>query len=205
MARRDEDRILTLPNAISIARLCLVPVFLWLLFGSQDREGAGWLLGGLGATDWIDGFAARHLGQVSRLGKVLDPVADRVLLGAAVVAILVDGSAPLAVGLAVVVREALVSGAVVALALLGARRIDVQWVGKAGTFCLMVALPLYLVGHSAASWRHVALALAWTAAVPGLVLAWYAALTYIPLARAALAEGRAARTAGPAGPLGARQ
>src|SRR5438477_4639982 len=113
-----EDRILTLPNAVSVARLGLVPVFVWLLFGRHDREAAAWLLAGLGATDWVDGYAARHLDQVSTVGKVLDPTADRVLLGAAVVAILVDGSAPLWVGLAVAVREALVSAAVVALAVL---------------------------------------------------------------------------------------
>jgi cardiolipin synthase len=205
MARRDEDRILTLPNAISVARLCLVPVFVWLLLGNHDREAAGWLLGVLGATDWVDGYAARHLGQVSTVGKVLDPTADRVLVGAAVVASLVDGAVPVWVGVAVLVREALVSGAVVVLAALGARRIDVRWAGKAGTFGLMVALPLFLVGHSEASWRHVALAMAWIAAVPGLVLAWYAAVGYVPLARAALAEGRAARAGERAGPMGARR
>ena len=141
---------------------------------------------------------------MSTLGKVLDPTADRALLGAAVIAVLVDGSIPVWVGVAVIVREALVSAAAVVLAVLGARRIDVQWAGKAGTFGLMVAVPLFLVGHSTASWRHPALALAWIAAIPGLALAWYAAVTYVPVARDALIAGRAANPER-AGALGGRQ
>ena len=187
-----------------MARLLLVPVFLWLLFGPSNREGAAVLLAALGLTDWVDGYVARHLGQVSTVGKVLDPTADRVLLGAAVVAVLVDGSVPVWLGIAALAREALVSAAAVALAALGARRIEVQWVGKAGTFGLMVALPLFLISHSEASWRHVAQALAWTAAVPGLALAWYAAWSYVPVARAALVEGRAAKPER-TGALGGRQ
>src|SRR5438105_7243077 len=100
---------------------------------------AAYLLGFLGATDWVDGYVARHFHQVSTLGKVLDPVADRVLLGVGVVAIMIDGSVPIWLGSLVLVREVLVSLAVFVLALMGARRIDVQWVGKAGTLALMFA------------------------------------------------------------------
>jgi cardiolipin synthase len=187
------DRVLTLPNAVTAARLAAVPVFLWLLFGVKDRLAAAALLAALGATDWVDGWLARRLGQVSTLGKVLDPVADRVLLGVAVVAIMVDGDVPLWLGAAVLAREALVSAAVVGLAAMGAARIDVVWVGKAGTFGLMFAFPLFLAAGSSVSWHHAAFVAAWVFAVPGLILSWYAAGAYIPLARRALARGRPSR------------
>jgi cardiolipin synthase len=193
---RPEARILTIPNAITVVRLLCVPLFLWLLFGrTNGRYPAAFLLGFLGATDWVDGFLARRLGQVSELGKILDPTADRVLLGVGVVAIMIDGSVPLWLGIVVLAREVLVSGAVLALAAAGARRIDVQWAGKAGTLSLMVAFPLFLVAHSTANWKDVAGVACWAFAIPGLVFSWYAAATYIPIARRALAEGRAGRQA----------
>jgi cardiolipin synthase len=98
----------------------------------------------------------------------------------------------------VLVREVLVAGAAVVLALAGARRIDVQWAGKAGTFGLMVTIPLFLVANSTASWKDAAHVAAWIAAVPAVAFSWYAAITYVPMARQALAEGRAGR-AGRAG------
>ncbi len=188
-----DARVLTVPNAITFVRLLCVPVFVWLLFGRSDRYGAAFLLAGLGATDWVDGFVARRYHQVSTLGKILDPTADRVLLGVAIVSIMIDGSVPLWLGIAVLARELLVAGAALVLAAAGARRIDVQWVGKAGTLCMMFAFPFFLVSHSGAGWKDVAGLLGWGFALPGLCFSWYAAVTYVPLARRALAEGRAAR------------
>ena len=186
-----EDRLVTVPNVISLVRLACVPVFLWLLFGRDDRAAAALLLAALGATDWVDGYIARHFNQVSTVGKVLDPTADRVLLAVAVVALLVDGSVPPVVAWLVLVREVLVSVGVVVLAAIGARRIDVQWAGKAGTFGLMFAFPLFLMGHDKDFVFHsAAQVLAWCCVIPALVLAWYAAITYVPLARRALKEGR---------------
>jgi cardiolipin synthase len=185
-----EDRVLTVPNAISIVRLLCIPLFVWLLFARDDRANAAWLLGALGATDWVDGYIARHFNQVSTLGKVLDPVADRVLLLTAAACLIVDGDVPVWFAVVVLAREALVSGAVLVLAAMGARRIDVQWAGKAGTLALMTALPLFLMSHATVGWRDAAGALGWGFAFPGLALGWYAAITYIPMARSALREGR---------------
>src|SRR4051812_18538765 len=84
-------RILTLPNLVSIVRLLCIPLFLWLLLGSDHVAVAAWLLAGLGATDWIDGYLARHLHQGSELGKILDPTADRLLLLAATLGIIAFG------------------------------------------------------------------------------------------------------------------
>jgi cardiolipin synthase (CMP-forming) len=189
------SRIVTVPNVISLARLACAPVFVWLLV-EDDLLAAAALLAVLGASDWVDGWIARHFDQGSDLGKVLDPVADRILLLVAAVALIVQGSVPLVVGVLVLVRELVVSVAVLALAAAGARRIDVQWVGKAGTLALMFAFPLYLWAdaiHGDA--RDVVLAAAWFMAVCGLVLSYYAALTYVPMARQALREGRDQRGA----------
>ncbi|HEX6420247.1 MAG TPA: CDP-alcohol phosphatidyltransferase family protein [Acidimicrobiales bacterium] len=188
-------RVLTLPNLITLVRLSCLPVFLWLLFGRENRAAAAGLLAGLGVTDWVDGYLARRLGQVSNVGKVLDPVADRLLFIVGAGGIVVDGSVPLWFAVVVLVRETLVGGATLVLAALGARRIDVTWFGKAGTFGLMVAFPLFLASHSTLGWADTAGVLAWVAGIPGLVLSLYAAVLYVPLARRALAEGRAERGA----------
>jgi cardiolipin synthase len=188
-------RIATLPNLITLIRLACVPLFVWLL--ADELLAAAALLAILGCTDWVDGWVARRFDQGSEFGKVFDPVADRILLLVAGVALIVQGSVPLIVGILVLVREAIISVAVLALAAAGARRIDVQWVGKAGTLALMVAFPLFLWAdaiHGSAS--DVILVAAWFMAVCGLVLSYYAAFTYVPLARAALREGRSAQTAG---------
>jgi cardiolipin synthase len=190
VTRRGDDRILTVPNVITVARLACLPIFVWLLFGRDDRAAAGWLLGGLGATDFVDGYIARHFDQGSTLGKVLDPVADRLLFFVGAGAILVDGSAPTWFAVVVLTREALVSVATLVLAALGARRIDVTWFGKAGTFGLMFAFPLFLIGESAASYADLFHALAWVAGIPGLALSLVAAAAYVPIARSALADGR---------------
>jgi cardiolipin synthase (CMP-forming) len=186
--------ILTIPNLVTLVRLACVPLFCWLLFGRDDRTAAAWLLVGLGCTDWIDGYIARRWNQVSELGKVLDPTADRILLGTVVISLLIEGSVPAVVGWGVLARELLVSVAVLALAAAGARRIDVQWAGKAGTLSLMVSFPLFMLG-TPGPWGRPAVVIAAGFAVAGLVLSWYAAFTYVPLARRALADGRAARMA----------
>jgi cardiolipin synthase (CMP-forming) len=191
------DRLLTLPNVITVARLCCLPVFLYLLFGRENRVAAAWLLAALGITDFVDGYLARHLHQESALGKVLDPVADRLLFFVGAGGILADGSVPVWFATVVLVRETLVGGATLALAALGARRIDVTWFGKAGTFGLMMAFPLFLASHSDLSWADTAGVLAWLTGIPGLVLSLYAAVLYVPMARRALAEGRAERGAAP--------
>jgi cardiolipin synthase len=194
------DRILTVPNAITFIRLLCLPVFLYLLFGRDNRAAAASLLAALGTTDFIDGYIARHFNQVSEIGKILDPVADRLLFFVGAGAILVDGSVPAWVALVVLVREALITVATLVLAAMGARRIEVTWFGKAGTFGLMVAFPLFLASHSTLGWRDTAEVLAWVAAGPGLVFSIYSAVLYVPIARRALAEGRSAKTGVPSTP-----
>jgi cardiolipin synthase len=189
-------RTFTAPNAITFVRLLCIPLFLWLLFGAHEQTAAAILLAVLGATDWVDGFVARRFHQVTTLGKVLDPIADRVLVGTAVISILVYGAVPLWFGLATIAREVLVSAMVLLLAALGAARIDVLWVSKAGTFGLMFAYPTFLLGYGDAGWQEPIRIIAWVTGIVGLTLAWIAAGSYIAPARQALRDGRAARQAG---------
>jgi len=187
------SQILSLPNLVTLVRLAALPVFVWVLLGRDDRATAAFILAFLGATDWVDGYLARRLGQVTDVGKVLDPVADRLLLGTAIIALMIDGAVPTWVAVLALVREVAVGVAVLVLYGLGARRVDVSFVGKAGAFSLMFAFPLFCAGSSDLSWAPQAWDLAWVFAIPGLVLSYWSAALYVPMARTSLAEGRAAR------------
>ena len=190
-----EDRIVTLPNLISLVRLLCMPLFLYLLFGQDDPLSASVLLGALGATDWIDGYIARNYNQVSNLGKILDPVADRLLFFVGVGGILVYGAVPVWFAAMVLVREVVVAITTVVLAAMGARRVDVTWWGKAGTFCLMVAFPMFLASEAAFRLADLAEICAWGFGIPGLVMSYVSWAMYLPLGLKALELGRADRAA----------
>lgn len=190
-ATKAEWRPFTIPNAISAARLACIPWFVWLLFEGDDRFSAAILLAVLGATDWVDGWFARRFDQVSELGKLLDPAADRLMMLTAVIATWIDGSVPVWFAALTLLREALVSLAAIGLGALGVHRFDVTWWGKTGTFFLMFAYPLLLGGASDISGGEILTALGWICGILGLCIAWYAAWGYVPIAREALADARA--------------
>ena len=194
------SRVWTIPNLISLARLACAPLVWWLLFVVDEPWPAAILLGVLGASDWIDGWIARRWDQGSELGKILDPAADRVLLLAGVIALLVDGSVPVWYGVLIVARELVIAVVTLSLAAAGARRIDVLWAGKAGTLATMFSLPAFLGASISDGWFHwVCVVVAWGFAIPALGLSYYAAAKYVPEARRALREGRAARLDAPGG------
>ena len=156
----------------------------------EDRTAAALLLGALGATDWVDGWIARRFDQVSEVGKVLDPTADRLLLVVALVAIVDDGSIPVWFAVLVLVREVLIGLAALLLLTVGVRRIDVTWWGKTGTFALLWAVPCFLAGQSTivAAWAFEAMA--WIFGIPGLAISWFAVWGYVLVARSAIQEWR---------------
>jgi cardiolipin synthase len=199
-------RVWTVPNLISVVRLACAPLVWWLLFGADAPWPAAFLLAVLGASDWVDGWIARRFDQGSELGKILDPTADRILLLTGVLALLVDGSVPVWYGVLVLAREIVIAVVTLSLAAAGARRIDVLWAGKAGTLATMFSLPAFLGASVADGWLHdLCLVVAYGFAIPALALSYYAAARYVPEARRALREGRAARnTTGPVGAEGAR-
>jgi cardiolipin synthase len=174
---------------------------LWLLFGTGHRAIAAWLLATLGATDWIDGFLARRLSQVSNIGKILDPVADRLLVIVGLLGVAAAGGVPWWFAGTTLARELIVSVMTVTLAALGASRIDVLWWGKVSTFALMTTFPLFLLttnDHHAplAAWQHVVRDATWVVGLSGLALAWVVLAGYVRPALNALRVGRSARRVG---------
>lgn len=179
-------RILTVPNLVSFVRLLGIPLFWWVLLVEDNVTLAAWLIFIIGWTDWIDGYLARRLGQVSELGKVLDPVADRLMIASAVIGGLIAGVLPAWFGWGLIAREALVGIMALNLAVRGGGTIEVRWAGKAATFALYGAIPaFYLAAAGFMEWlmRPVA----WTLGVIGLTLYWYVAILYIGDSRARLA------------------
>ncbi len=170
-------RVLTLPNLISFARLGLVPVF-FLLFVTRTNDPLAFaVLVVVGSTDWVDGYVARRTGQVSELGKILDPVADRVAIVAILLAFLFRGTIPIAVALVILARDALVAIAFPILEARGYPRIPVNFAGKAGTAAIYLgvgtaAASLVLEGSAV---HLAAMVLLWI----GAALYWVAGIMYV--------------------------
>jgi len=194
-------RVVTVPNVLSAVRLLCVPLFVWLLFGTDERTVTYLFLGFVGGTDWVDGWIARRFDQESDLGKILDPVADRVLLLTATICLMIDGALPTWVGVVMLVREGLISAATLGLALAGARRVDVTFIGKSGAFALMMALPGFLlVDTLRPGMLHDGFSIAtWTLTIGGLALSYLAAAGYVRPGLEALQAGRADRRAASTG------
>jgi cardiolipin synthase len=180
------SRILTIPNVVSFIRLLGIPVFWWALLARDDVALAAWLVFLIGWTDWIDGYLARRLNQVSELGKALDPIADRLLIASALIGGLIVGVLPAWFGWGLIAREALVGMMALTLAAKGGGIIEVRYAGKLATFLLYGAIPaFYLAKAGVMEW------LMWPTAyitgVVGLVLYWYVAIRYIGDSRDKLA------------------
>lgn len=141
-------------------------------------------------TDFVDGIIARRFNQVTSLGQVLDPTADRVVVTTSAITILVYGAMPVWVGVLVLAREVLVSAMVLLLAALGSRRMGVIWAGKAGTFGLMFCFPLFLASYGPGTFAHVIRDVTWVLIVPALAFSLYSMVAYGPRARQRLAERR---------------
>jgi cardiolipin synthase len=181
------DRVLTIPNGLSAARLAGVPVFLWLVLGLRTATGDYWAVGLLivaGATDWLDGKIARALNQGSRLGQVLDPAADRLYIAATLVALAVRGIIPWWLLAVLALRELVVGGALTVLKRrAGFGTLQVSLVGKAATLCLLYAFPLLFLGDHPGWGGTLARVIGWAFAIWGTVLYWWAAMLYLAQVR----------------------
>lgn len=180
------NRILTLPNAVSFARLLGVGWFWWVLLGNDNIALAAWLIFIIGWTDWIDGYLARRLNQVSELGKALDPIADRLMIVSAVVGGLIVGVVPLIIGIPLLVREVIMGFVALYLASKGGGTLPVRYYGKAATFALYGSIPAFYLAE-AGFLSPLMFALAWVFSVIGLVLYWVVMFQYMGEARQRLA------------------
>jgi len=181
------DRVLTIPNAISAARLAGVPVFLWLVLGPRTATADYWAVGLLivaGASDWLDGKVARALNQTSRLGQVLDPAADRLYIAATIVALAVREIIPWWLVGILAARELVVGGALGVLKRrVGFGTLQVSLVGKAATLCLLYAFPLLFLGDHPGWGGTLARVIGWAFAIWGTLLYWWAAMLYLTQVR----------------------
>ncbi|HEX5950261.1 MAG TPA: CDP-alcohol phosphatidyltransferase family protein [Actinomycetota bacterium] len=191
MSRPDQassTRVLTVPNLLSFLRVALIPLFVALIVDPDTTRWGLLLFALVAATDWVDGLLARRLGQVSELGKVLDPTADRLAMAAALVALAVRGVFPWWAAALILVRDAAVLAVGVGL-LLGRRvRLDVRPIGKVATFSLMAAVVWISWGNLGYALEDAALALGWVTFAAGIVEYYVAAVLYVGDVRRALAE-----------------
>lgn len=171
-------RVLTVPNALSAFRILLIPAFVLLLLDADTRLAGFVLLAAVVSTDWVDGAIARRTGQVTEVGKLLDPLADRLAMGAALVTFVVVGVLPLWAALLVLVRDAVVLVAGVALTLTGGPRIEVRQIGKYATFTLMWSLPMIAWGNAGLFADDLILVLGWVWFPVGLLEYYAAAVAY---------------------------
>jgi len=179
-------RIVTVPNILSALRLAIVPVFVWLFV--TGRETAGVVLYGTGAwTDWIDGYIARRTGAITHLGKLLDPLADRVYIAALAIALLIQGALPAWLGVVIIARDVAVLALFPIVDKGAASRIAVHISGKAATAALLFGLTWLAVSETGFPWHDLARIIGLSFVFLGAGLYWYAAAVY---ARQVLARRR---------------
>ena len=190
-ARPASDRVLTVPNALSGLRLLGVPIFLWLVLQEHD----GWAVAVLmvsGFTDWLDGKIARKWNQMSKVGALLDPAADRLYILATLIGLTVRDVVPLWLTLVLVGRDVVLAGFLPVLRRHGYGPLPVHFLGKAATFNLLAGFPLLLLGEGDSVVSQVAHAFGWAFAIWGTALYWWAGWLYVVQVRQLVAADRVA-------------
>jgi cardiolipin synthase len=179
-ASGERDRVLTVPNALSVLRLVLVPVFLWLLFGAHANAWAVGVLMFSGFSDWADGKIARLVeNQSSRLGELLDPLVDRIYMVTVPLALALHGTVPWWFVIALLGRDVVLAATLPVLRGRGLTALPVTYLGKAATFALMSGFPLVLLGQWDALWSRVVLACGWGFLVWGMALYLWSGVLYL--------------------------
>ena len=196
--RADERaRVLTVPNVLSILRLCLLPVFLWLVLGPEADGWAVALLMVMGISDYLDGYIARRWNQYSAVGEILDPVADRLYMLCAVIGLGAREIIPLWLALLLPARDLFLWTLVPFLRSRGYNSLPVHFLGKAATAALLYAFPLLLLGEGSSTWEVAARVAGWAFAIWGTGMYWWAGLLYAWQVRTLMREmPRVARAPG---------
>lgn len=177
------DKVVTIPNILSFLRLLGVPLFFWLIVGPEED---GWALVVLvisSITDWLDGKIARATGQITRLGQLLDPIADRLYIIAALIAFGIRGIVPWWLLGLLIARDLVMGVVMLVLKRHGILGLPVHFLGKVATFCLLYAFPLLLLGQIDVFLADAAEVFGWAFLIWGTGLYWYAAGLYIEQTR----------------------
>ena len=189
--RVQTDRVLTVPNVLSVLRLLGIPVFLWLVLGPEADGWAVLLLMASGFTDYLDGVIARRTGQISRLGQLLDPLADRLYVIATLLGLGLRGIVPWWLVALLLGRDVVLAFTLPILRRHGLGPLPVHYLGKAATFNLLIAFPLVLLGSGAGAAADVARIVGWAFLVWGTALYWWAGMLYLVQVRGIVVADRA--------------
>ncbi|HUO40923.1 MAG TPA: CDP-alcohol phosphatidyltransferase family protein [Mycobacterium sp.] len=173
------ERVLTVPNALSVLRLVLIPVFLYLLLVSHADAWATGILMFSGASDWADGKIARLMNQSSRLGELLDPLVDRIYMVTVPIAFALRHFVPWWIVAVLIGRDVVLAATLPALRRRGVTALPVTYIGKGATFSLMSGFPLILLGQFGAQWSRVVLAIGWGFLIWGLATYVWSAVLYL--------------------------
>lgn len=194
--RVQTDRVLTVPNVLSLLRLLGIPVFLWLVLGPEADGWAVLLLVVSGVTDYLDGVIARRTGQISRLGQLLDPLADRLYVIATLLGLGLRDIVPWWLVVLLLGRDVVLAFTLPVLRRHGLGPLPVHYLGKAATFNLLVAFPLVLLGGGSGAAADVARVFGWAFLVWGTALYWWAGMLYLVQVRGIVVADRAAANDG---------
>lgn len=173
------NRIWTVPNILSFIRLLGIPLFLWLVLVEQADVWAFVVLVVASASDWLDGALARALNQTSKLGALLDPLADRLYIAATIIGLALRGIIPWWLVLALALRDVMLLLLLPALRRRGMLALPVTLLGKAATFCLLWGFPALLLGSVGGAIGTFGLICGWAFSLWGTALYWWAGLDYV--------------------------
>ncbi|MDR0488552.1 MAG: CDP-alcohol phosphatidyltransferase family protein [Propionibacteriaceae bacterium] len=177
--RYDTTRILTVPNILSFIRLAGIPVFLWFLLGPKADVLAILVLVIAGITDFFDGYLARTWKQVSRVGQVLDPIADRLYILAIILGLAMRDVLPWALVVVLIARDVMLATLIPSLRARGYASLPVHFLGKIATFCLLYAFPFVLLGEQVITGAQIFGALGWAVVLWGTFFYWWAGILYM--------------------------
>ena len=173
------SRVLTVPNLISAIRIALIPLFVALILDHETTTMGLILFGVVVATDWVDGAIARRTGQVSELGAILDPVADRLAIAAGLIALAIRGVFPWWAAGAILARDAAVLVVGIVVLVRGDLHVEVRWIGKIATFSLMTAIPFVSWGALELPLAAAATVIGWAAYAVGIIEYYVAGSVYL--------------------------
>ena len=169
----------------------MLPTFVSLFADGRVVAGS-WFFGLLGATDFVDGYIARRFNQVSELGKILDPIADRAVFFVGITAAMYYDYLPVWFGVVILVREVSIALLMVGATAMGMERFPVTRLGKWATFDLLAAVPWITLGSAGGNWTIFTF-MGWAAGIPGIIVSYKSFFDYLPSVRAHLASGRRAK------------